>query len=840
MKIPEQIRAIAERPAVSEGSGQTVKIGSRTYVVTLSDSKFCVTRRMPNAGLLRFACATKDFFARGLSMTTRATAYASYLNDLKAQPFTEVTSRALQSRNINARPLSVAIHDIVHAQAAAPVQPLQPTAQSTPVQPSQLSHPSQPSQPSQPVAPSTPLQAAVAAAMVAEPAGQSGGGQVAAPAGKSEGAPSTGAVKFLTTSPSDGDVAAACEIFDAICAQEGNIGITMSSSQTYFARYENKCLDEVTVQCGDGMQATILDALKAVCHGRGRPDLLKRIFIVPFACDPGTSMSITDRNIQYARSFQQDKGGTLFVWGLPGRVLAIGGGKHTQEFPTSENYAKIKAALIPSVTAAVVTKPPVVLVDSGGKAVAPAGKSGKVAGVGVAKQLTTAIDDSPEQAARRIFAQLAQQSGRIGITMSSTHLTFEAYQGRNLAECEPVTYDGKQAQILRELQRLCAQAQRPDLLQRIYIVPFACDPGTTMQMTEQNIGYAQSFLQGQDSSLFAWGVPGRELAIGGGQHTHAFPSSENYARIKAALMPSAVVAKQPPVQEVGGAYGKGAAGQSLPVSAQTVPAIQPPVSSASSLQAPVVVASPVAPVPVNKFSVEEINDWLFMGKIDDRFPDSKLQGRKPENYLPKVDFASVPICASDKYAGRFGIHEGSITDLRAAGTKAAICSSNNGDLLTGCGYAVAKAVVNAAGPALQAELYNQYGVPGVMEVTEYGKQKYAASEGRGYALTCSSHDMAASHGLTAIELLTVPMLDANGVKNMYKEAFQHSKHLDYIAVPMAGMTHPVLNGNSARSAELATAAAKEFMDENPDSKLKIVFVIYDDPVAVANYRKQIV
>lgn len=413
--------------------------------------------------------------------------------------------------------------------------------------------------------------------------------------------------------------------------------------------------------------------------------------------------------------------------------------------------------------------------------------SHKPALVAAPKSLTTLLEDSVAVAANRIFDALNAQDGRIGITMSSTQATFQAYENRSLAQQLPDKFDGRQAHILRELRQKCVDAGRGDLLERIYVVPFACDANTPMEVTDQNIQYAQSFVDGENSTLFVWGVPGRELAIGGGQHTRDFPLTENYGKIKAALIPSGTPA-----------------------------------------------------VAADKYSVGEIDDWLFKGKQDKRFPLSKLHGRMPENYRPKQDFSSVPLCSTGKYAGRFGIHNGGITDLRASGARTAICTSNNGDLLTGCGYAVAKAVVNAAGPALQAELYNKYGVPGVMEVPEYGKQeKYAVSEGRGYALTCGSYDMAESHGVGAIELLTVPMHDRKGVLNMYKEAFKHSQHMDYIAVPMAGMTHPVLNGNSALSAELATAAAKEFIDENPDSRLKIIFVIFNDPVASENYRKQI-
>lgn len=194
---------------------------------------------------------------------------------------------------------------------------------------------------------------------------------------------------------------------------------------------------------------------------------------------------------------------------------------------------------------------------------------------------------------------------------------------------------------------------------------------------------------------------------------------------------------------------------------------------------------------------------------------------------------------TQKHSSRIGIYEGGITNLRANGSRAVIGTSNNGDLLTGCGYAVAKAVINAAGAGLQAELYNKYGVPKVMQTPAYGQENYADTEGRGYSISCNPHDMKDTHGMTGIELMTVPMDSLQGVENMYREALEHAQHMDYIALPMAGMTHPVLKGKPWLSAQIATRAAKQFIDTHPDSKLKIVFVIYNDPKTARLYADQI-
>ncbi|QVL54916.1 MAG: hypothetical protein KFB95_06240 [Simkaniaceae bacterium] len=254
-----------------------------------------------------------------------------------------------------------------------------------------------------------------------------------------------------------------------------------------------------------------------------------------------------------------------------------------------------------------------------------------------------------------------------------------------------------------------------------------------------------------------------------------------------------------------------------------------------------ILAEPVPTQPSQKenFSEQEINDWLFGGNKDERFPDSKLGKRNQEGYAFKKTFSQIPMVGSGHYTSRIGIYRGGITDLKAdENQKTAIGDSNNGDLLTGCGYAVAKAVVNAAGSNLQRDLYNTYGVPGVMKVPDYGKSCYSKTEGRGYAVTCDAHDMKKTHNIQNIEFMTVPMHNLEGVRNMYREAYEHSRDLDYIALPMAGMSHPVLKGKSELSAEIATSEFKKFSNENPSSNLKVIFVIFNDLFAENLYRNK--
>jgi O-acetyl-ADP-ribose deacetylase (regulator of RNase III) len=238
-----------------------------------------------------------------------------------------------------------------------------------------------------------------------------------------------------------------------------------------------------------------------------------------------------------------------------------------------------------------------------------------------------------------------------------------------------------------------------------------------------------------------------------------------------------------------------------------------------------------------------IDQWLFGGESKDGFPVSQLalkQGRKrfQENFAPKKSFSQVPMIGEGKYSSRMGVHSGGITDLKVTdGQTAAIGDSNNGDLLTGCGFAVATAVVNATGPNLQRDLYNRFGVPGVMEVPKYGEENYRKTEGRGYAVSCDAHDMRETHGIGTVEFLTVPMYSQEGVRNMYREAFAHSKDKDFIVLPMAGMSHPVLRGKPNLSANIATEEFRKFCDSNPDSKLKVVFAIYNDQASESLYKE---
>ncbi len=251
---------------------------------------------------------------------------------------------------------------------------------------------------------------------------------------------------------------------------------------------------------------------------------------------------------------------------------------------------------------------------------------------------------------------------------------------------------------------------------------------------------------------------------------------------------------------------------------------------------------PSASPGYRQYSFEQIDNWLFGNnrKGVSQLPASQLGKREAARYAPKVSFDAVKPIGNGKISSRIAIYSGGITDLKASpGQRAAVGDSNNGDLLTGCGFAVAKAIVNAAGAGLQQELYNKFGVPGVMETTDYGKKNYASYEGRGYAISCDGHDMKASHGIGTVELLTVPMDSEAGVINMYYEALVHSRDKDYIALPMAGMTHPVINDNAAKSAELSVKAAAKFYAEYPDSKLKIVYTIFNNPQAEAAYQQAI-
>ncbi len=246
-----------------------------------------------------------------------------------------------------------------------------------------------------------------------------------------------------------------------------------------------------------------------------------------------------------------------------------------------------------------------------------------------------------------------------------------------------------------------------------------------------------------------------------------------------------------------------------------------------------------------KFEQKDIENWLFnhgSAPKDASFPLSKLSKREPEKFAPKTDTSQLQSVGDGIASKRIQIHSGSITDIKIAeGKKGAVATSNNGDLLTGCGYAVAKAIVNAAGAGFQTELYNRFGVPGVMQTPQYAKDNYSKTEGRGYAISCDPHDMRTSHNIDKIEMLTVPMAvtpeNEAGVENMYYEAFVHNKDLDFMLVPMAGMSHPVLENSSDKSAKLTMNAFERFVRDYPDSKLNLVCTIFNDKVAEENYKK---
>lgn len=238
-----------------------------------------------------------------------------------------------------------------------------------------------------------------------------------------------------------------------------------------------------------------------------------------------------------------------------------------------------------------------------------------------------------------------------------------------------------------------------------------------------------------------------------------------------------------------------------------------------------------------KYDIDQVDAWLFGNNHDRNFPPSQLHSRNKVSYQPKMDSNNLSSIGEGPCTSRIRIHAGGITDIQIEeGKRGAIATSNNGDLLTGCGYAVAKAVINAAGAGLQTELYNRFGVPGVMEVGQVeGESDTKTSEGRGHAITCDSYEMKDSHHIERIEMLTVPMYDGPGVENMYYEALVHSKDLDYILFPMAGMTHPVVGNNSNKSAEFSLNAVAQFMKDFPDSKLQVIFTIFNDPIAEENY-----
>ncbi len=248
--------------------------------------------------------------------------------------------------------------------------------------------------------------------------------------------------------------------------------------------------------------------------------------------------------------------------------------------------------------------------------------------------------------------------------------------------------------------------------------------------------------------------------------------------------------------------------------------------------------------PIKKiFTETEISGWLFGGDgapKDTVLPKSQLGIRSRISYNPKSNLHDVPMLGVGKYSRRIGIYEGSITDLRAAaGENVALGCPNGGDLSFGLAFGVEKVVINAAGPRLQMDLYNTYGVPERDRVTTLGAKKYSNTEGRGYALTCNAHDMKESHGIGTVELLVVPDRSEEGLVNMYYQALAHSFDKDYIIMPMAGMTRPVIGYDPITSAVYTLEAIKRFQNDYPNSQLKIIFAIYDNSYAAIEYESEI-
>lgn len=236
------------------------------------------------------------------------------------------------------------------------------------------------------------------------------------------------------------------------------------------------------------------------------------------------------------------------------------------------------------------------------------------------------------------------------------------------------------------------------------------------------------------------------------------------------------------------------------------------------------------------YTIEEINDHLFNGVRKKPIPKSLLKPRNQDYYKPKINIDEIKSTVTGKYQNNILIYNGGVTDIQIPeGKTGALCTSNNGDLFTGCNYEIARAVINAAGAGLQTELYNTHGMPGCMQVLQGMKPGDA---GRGYAITCESYDMKESHNIDKIELLTVPFEEKKGVVNMYYEALKHSQNLDYILVPTAGMTHKALGYSFDNSARLTMEGFVKFRNECPDSKLKVIFTLFEAQ-AIAHYEKHV-
>jgi len=67
----------------------------------------------------------------------------------------------------------------------------------------------------------------------------------------------------------------------------------------------------------------------------------------------------------------------------------------------------------------------------------------------------------------------------------------------------------------------------------------------------------------------------------------------------------------------------------------------------------------------------------------------------------------------------------------------------------------------------------------------------------------------------------------------------NAKGLDWIIMPTVGMTHPVI-ASASRSAEFAITSFNSFKSQYPESKLKVIFVIFNDEIAEEKYKAQAV
>ena len=270
------------------------------------------------------------------------------------------------------------------------------------------------------------------------------------------------------------------------------------------------------------------------------------------------------------------------------------------------------------------------------------------------------------------------------------------------------------------------------------------------------------------------------------------------------------------------------------------------------------------------YTTEEIGRWMFEERAPLRDGDqASISGIVFKGITKEsIRAQSKPIITAGKLfadpsQGKVAIYGGSLTDIRIEdGKVGSVIVSNNGDLKGCCGYAVATSVHCNVGPAAQTAAYNCFGVPGVMHQPQHGQTHYSATEGRGYSITLPSGDMLTSHGMIAVEMVTVPynypagdetrlQTLFGGVENMYFEALEHA-HLigsDYIVVPgLLGTSHPLLSKGAGdpyyadreKCAELVMSALHNFYRLHPDSKLKVIFSIFGDPTAEEAYKQAFV